>query len=94
GASLQTPGFPAPKTLKLERAFFSKAFILKLDGQSRTALPPLLREYAGIKDTAVVLGVGGHIEIWDPERWRVVDSEAAEALEAKFREEAPPQEKE
>ena len=33
------------------------------------ALPAPLREYAGCKKDAVIVGVGSRIEVWDQERW-------------------------
>ena len=32
-------------------------------------LPAPLREYAGCKKDAVIVGVGSRIEVWDQERW-------------------------
>jgi len=37
------------------------------DGQGRRVL---LREYASLKDEAVVIGNLDHLEVWEPGRWR------------------------
>ena len=49
---------------KLNRAIFSSAFGVSFDGQGRITLPYLLREYASIADTAVVVGANTHVELW------------------------------
>src|SRR5512147_2631586 len=50
-AETLTAGSVSPgKLRRLNRAIFSSAFHLTLDGQGRIALPIALREYAGIKD--------------------------------------------
>jgi MraZ protein len=40
------------------------------DGQGRIALPPHLRQYAGIANEAIVVGANDHLEIWSPKSWR------------------------
>lgn len=40
------------------------------DGQGRVVLPAHLREYASLKDEAVVIGASQHVEVWEPGRWR------------------------
>jgi MraZ protein len=59
-----------PAARMLERRLFGGAAELKLDSQGRVLLPENLREFAGIKDEARVIGVGKRIEIWEPERWK------------------------
>jgi MraZ protein len=54
---------------KLNRALFSTAFRLNLDGQSRIALPVPLRNYAGIGVDVVITGVNTYLEIWDKQLW-------------------------
>lgn len=39
-----------------------------LDKQGRIVLPAELRDFAGIDETAVVIGAVDHLEVWDPDR--------------------------
>lgn len=41
---------------------------LALDKQGRVVLPAELRDFAGIDETAVVIGTVDHLEVWDPDR--------------------------
>jgi MraZ protein len=66
----------APETIieneqrrKLKRAIFSSAEEISIDGQGRIALQSRLKEYAQIKDTAIVAGINNRIEIWNPDTW-------------------------
>jgi MraZ protein len=40
------------------------------DAQGRLTIPAHLRDYAGLKDEAVVIGSSDHLEVWEPTRWR------------------------
>ena len=40
----------------------------ELDSAGRILVNPVLRQGAGIGREAMLLGVGGHFELWDPER--------------------------
>lgn len=70
---------------KLTRSLFGSAFSAAFDGQGRIVLPFYLREYAGIGDTAVVVGVNNAIELWSEEDWRTektsADEQAAKIIE-------------
>ena len=57
------------KMRKLNRAIFSTAFNLKIDGQGRIALPVPLRQHANIGEDVVVTGANTYIEIWDKGLW-------------------------
>ncbi len=54
---------------RVVRHFFSGAVDSKLDKLGRVVLPQFLREYAGLGDEVVVLGVHTRIEIWATENW-------------------------
>lgn len=62
----------------LARAVFYNVFPLRTDGQGRIALSSEQCEYAGIIDSAIVLGCGNHIEIWNEELGKTAISEARE----------------
>ena len=40
------------------------------DAQGRLTLPSHLRDFAHLKDEAVVIGNSDHLEVWEPARWR------------------------
>ncbi|MDO8688144.1 MAG: division/cell wall cluster transcriptional repressor MraZ [Dehalococcoidales bacterium] len=68
--SLTTGSIAQSKLRRLNRAIFASAFTLNMDGQGRIALPPQLREYAGIEDEAVVAGLNTYLELWNKEQWQ------------------------
>lgn len=41
-----------------------------LDGQGRIVVPKPLMEFAGVEETALIIGALDHIEIWRPEAFR------------------------
>ena len=47
------------------RFFFANAIHCVPDKQSRVLLPLELRQYAGLQENAVIIGVGDKAEIWD-----------------------------
>lgn len=57
------------------RFLFSGAFDVELDGQGRVVLPAPLRDFAGLKVEAVVVGSLDHIELWEPGRWAAVSED-------------------
>jgi MraZ protein len=58
-----------PRMRRIRRFFTSGAVEAELDSAGRISLPPVLREYAGLKKDVAVTGNGNRIEIWDAERW-------------------------
>ena len=57
------------KARRMNRLTFGTAFKLELDGQGRIMLPPPLRRYAEIEDTAVMVGVNNYLELWNEKNW-------------------------
>lgn len=56
--------------IRLKRLHIAGACECTPDRQGRILLPPMLREYAGLGEGAVVFaGLGSNIEIWDRQRW-------------------------
>ncbi len=53
----------------LRRMFFTNAHDVEPDKQSRVLIPQRLREYANIRDSVVIVGVGKFVELWAPEEW-------------------------
>ncbi len=64
------------KLRKLKRATFANAKDVLLDGQGRIALPSRLKDYAQIKDVAILVGLNNSIELWNPELWNAERIEA------------------
>jgi MraZ protein len=63
---------------RLNRALFSSAFGASFDGQGRIKLPDLLRAYAEIGDTAIVVGANTRVELWSEEGWKAEQTSAEE----------------
>lgn len=68
--SLAAKAVSSSSLRRLNRAVFSTASSASFDGQGRITLPPSLREYARIGDTAVVVGANNRVEIWNEEEWQ------------------------
>jgi MraZ protein len=62
------------------RAFIGNSRRVEVDRQGRVALPPMLRELAGLDREVVVVGVDERIEIWDLARWRAQESVGLEDM--------------
>jgi MraZ protein len=75
----EKPGFDTT-FLKLETFYFSNAQDCLVDKQGRILLPPVLREYAGLKKDVVFAGVREKFRIWDKEIWQRLNEEAEQFL--------------
>lgn len=58
-----------PSARQLRRLIFSSAVQCDIDRAGRVLIPQFLRESIGVSETAVIVGVGGHFEIWSPTHW-------------------------
>ena len=67
--NMRTGSLAKDKMRRLNRALFSTAFHLNLDGQGRIALPAPLRTFAGIGEEVVITGANTYLEIWDKSLW-------------------------
>lgn len=63
------------------RLIFGSAFEAMLDSMGRILIPIFLREYATIRDEAVIVGINTCIELWRPDRWEEVVGSAMENLD-------------
>ena len=69
--------------IRLKRLHVAGATECCPDRQGRILLPPMLREYAGLGEGAVVFaGLGSNIEIWDRQRWDDEREQAKQSLPA------------
>lgn len=66
----------------LQRVFISAACECPLDKQGRILLPQTLREYAGLKDDVILVGMTQRVEIWAKDRWEKVFNDAQKKLES------------
>lgn len=69
----------------LRRLIFSGAAEVDFDRQGRILIPQNLREYAQLREQAVIAGLNTHFELWATERWSEVlstlDSNAGDMAE-------------
>ncbi len=66
---VQLPSFNSAAR-RIQRLLIGHATELELDSHGRILLPPLLREYAGLSKTAMLVGQGKKFEIWDETHWQ------------------------
>jgi len=66
----------------LQRLLIGHATELDMDGQGRILLPAMLRDFAGLKKKAVLIGQGKKFEIWDEETWNESQEEWVAAVQA------------
>ncbi len=60
-----------PASRRIQRLLMGHATDLKLDRHGRIILPPLLREYAGLDKTIMLVGQGKKFEIWGEAQWHL-----------------------
>lgn len=58
------------------RLMFSGALDLELDKQGRIVIPVYLREFAGLKNEAIICGLFNRIEVWDKAKWEKYKKES------------------
>jgi len=51
------------------RLFFASASMCETDKQGRVVIPQELRDYAGITENVVIIGMITRLEIWTPDRF-------------------------
>jgi MraZ protein len=68
-ASITSSPLTRSKMRRLNRFLFATAFVTKVDGQGRIALPAPLREHAQITDEAAIVGLNTTLEIWSKALW-------------------------
>jgi MraZ protein len=67
--------FTNPNARGFARLIFSGALPCRPNQEGSIPLPHALREYAGIEDEAIVIGLSTHVEIWNPQRWAEIRSQ-------------------
>ncbi|MHB1294313.1 MAG: division/cell wall cluster transcriptional repressor MraZ [Anaerolineae bacterium] len=64
------------------RLMFGGAFEQVPDKNGRVLVPAFLREYAGIEDDTIVVGVNNYIEVWSPSNYGQVVARDTENMDA------------
>ena len=70
------------RALDFRRLLFASATEVRPDRQGRMAVPPHLRDYAGLDREAVLIGVDDHLELWSRDAWREFEAEQAPGYKA------------
>lgn len=65
-----------------KRHIFSSASDIIPDRQGRVLISQVLREYAQLENSAVIIGVDNLLEIWNPERWAEVKAQVESESES------------
>lgn len=63
------------------RFIFANAFDSIPDRQGRVLLPQELRDFAGIQNETVIIGVMNKLEIWKPEKWSQIVTQVESDVE-------------
>jgi MraZ protein len=71
-----------PAARNFSRFVFSSAFDSIPDRQGRILLPQNLRDYAGIQNETIIIGVKSKLEIWNPAKWSDVVTAVEQDTEA------------
>lgn len=58
-----------PQARSLQRLLIGHATEVELDGAGRVLLPPLLRDFARLEKTAVLIGQSNKFELWSEALW-------------------------
>ena len=60
-------------TRQLRRLIFSNASQIEFDKSGRFIIPQVLREIAHVDGTALIVGIGKDIEVWNPESYKQME---------------------
>lgn len=59
-----------PTARALRRLLFAGVVELVVDRQGRVLIPGYLRDYASLRNKALLVGMESFVEIWEPSHWR------------------------
>jgi len=51
------------------RFLFSSTALIEIDAQGRFVIPKHLLQFAELGEKVLIIGVGDHFELWNPEKW-------------------------
>ena len=60
-------------TRQLRRLIFSNASQIEFDKSGRFIIPQVLREIAHVDGTALIVGIGKDIEVWNPDAYKKME---------------------
>lgn len=72
-----------------QRVLLSGASDESPDKQGRIVIPPMLRQYAGLRTECTVIGAGNRVEIWDTEAWEAYLAQTEQAYSEQSEEVVP-----
>lgn len=75
-----------PKARSFSRLLLAGAMEVEFDKTGRIVIPAFLRQYAGLKKSAILAGLWGKIEIWSEEKWHEYQQNAEKQVEANISE--------
>jgi len=55
--------------IEKRRILFSSTMYIDIDAQGRFVIPKSLLQFADLRDKVLIVGVGDHFELWNPETW-------------------------
>lgn len=67
---MAAPNVESKGAQRLQRIYVGYATPVELDSTGRMLLTAELRAFAGIQRSAMLVGLGKKLEIWDEERWK------------------------
>lgn len=70
-----------PKARSFSRLLLAGAMEVEFDKTGRIVIPAFLRQYAGLKKSAILAGLWGKIEIWSEESWHEYQQNAEKQVE-------------
>lgn len=70
--------------LGIVRRLASSVECCVVDKQGRIVIPQELKDYAGISDDVVFIGVLDRIELWNPDRWAEYNEEVEKTYDARI----------
>lgn len=68
------------KARMIQRRIIGPAQLVEIDKSGRISVPQTLREYAGLSNQTIILGIGHYIEIWSEETYEKYLAETDEML--------------
>jgi MraZ protein len=67
---LETLSMGSTDSRAFTRFMLGSAALVGIDSLGRILVPEYLASYAGITETATIIGVSNRVEIWEPTRWQ------------------------
>jgi len=61
--------FIQSETRETQRFLLGGAVPIELDSKGRFILPSFLRQFAGVKEEIIFLGLSRYVEVWDKTKW-------------------------